>query len=362
MVYVYVLLLGLSHYLFLSHYRNPFWVVFSSFFTMGKPWDICWDIFTAPSLSSCLDELQASVQTTQTFQRCSESLRLGCEARLLERGQLRSSMESENGVQMWLLKLRSDKEWEKCPYHQFMSFPWSSISSTLWTEAAFFFCVLKSLPRWRVFCRKSSRRRGELNVAALPFWCLWLLCRLALCSGFHDFLSSLRLNSIGFIVFLCVGHLIWTFHPQKSTLFLVGHFAKWQWGHGFGTWKRFFSAPRFGHICAKVLPVRDIRKCPCHNRRYVQMALLISNWSLELHKDDGMVCFASFQQLSTVPVSKLEVDREDNNVVAQSRTRDDNARTWKDWTRHANVVGSDTEDSNVLGRCLTRGANVVGSW
>ena len=91
------------------------------------------------------------------------------------------------------------------------------------------------------------------------------------------------------------------------------------------------------------------------------MALLISNWSLELHKDDGMVCFASFQQLSTVPVSKLEVDREDNNVVAQSRTRDDNARTWKDWTRHANVVGSDTEDSNVLGRCLTRGANVVGS-
>ena len=145
MVYVYVLLLGLSHYLFLSHYRNPFWVVFSSFFTMGKPWDICWDIFTAPSLSSCLDELQASVQTTQTFQRCSESLRLGCEARLLERGQLRSSMESENKkcVQMWLSKLRSDKEWEKCPYHQFMSFPWSSISSTLWTEAAFFFVSWK---------------------------------------------------------------------------------------------------------------------------------------------------------------------------------------------------------------------------
>ena len=64
-------------------------------------------------------------------------------------------------------------------------------------------------------------------------------------------------------------------------------------------------APRFGHICAQVLPVKDIRKSPyfrdsqrhCHARTYVQMVLLMSDRSWELHKDDGMACFASFQQL-----------------------------------------------------------------
>ena len=49
---------------------------------------------------------------------------------------------------------------------------------------------------------------------------------IAFCNGFHVFLSSLCLNSIGFIVFLCAGREIWTFHPRKSTQFLEGHFAK----------------------------------------------------------------------------------------------------------------------------------------
>ena len=40
---------------------------------------------------------------------------------------------------------------------------------------------------------------------------------IAFCNGFHVFLSSLCLNSIGFIVFLCAGREIWTFHPRKST-------------------------------------------------------------------------------------------------------------------------------------------------
>ena len=64
-------------------------------------------------------------------------------------------------------------------------------------------------------------------VDPVPFGVLqWISCL---------FVSSLRLNSVGFIVFLRAGHQIWTFHPQKSILFWVGHFTKWQWGHSFGT-------------------------------------------------------------------------------------------------------------------------------
>ena len=42
------------------------------------------------------------------------------------------------------------------------------------------------------------------------------------CSGFHVFLSSLRLIFIDFIAFLCTGNRIVTFRPQKSILFLGG--------------------------------------------------------------------------------------------------------------------------------------------
>ena len=42
------------------------------------------------------------------------------------------------------------------------------------------------------------------------------------CSGFHVFLSSLRLIFIDFIAFLCTGNRIVTFRPQKSILFWGG--------------------------------------------------------------------------------------------------------------------------------------------
>jgi hypothetical protein len=100
-------------------------VVFENHFSpWEKPMGHLSVFFTAPSLSSCLDELQASVQTTQTFQRCSESLRLGCEARLLERGQLGSSMESSCEV------VKNEKSVLITISYHFMSFP-LSISSTL---------------------------------------------------------------------------------------------------------------------------------------------------------------------------------------------------------------------------------------
>ena len=78
-----------------------------------------------------------------------------------------------------------------------------------------------------------------------------------------------------FLFVTCASHFHWflwffcaqatnflTFYAQKTTLFLGGHFTKWQWGHCFGTagmswWHQ------FGHICAKVLPERDMRKSPC---------------------------------------------------------------------------------------------------
>ena len=80
----------------------------------------------------------------------------------------------------------------------------------------------------------------------------WLQCRLAFCNGCHVFLSSLRLNSIGFVVhvFLCAGHQIWTFHPQKSIQFLVGHFTKRQWGHGLAHESGLlFCAKVWSHLC-----------------------------------------------------------------------------------------------------------------
>ena len=64
----------------------------------------------------------------------------------------------------------------------------------------------------------------------------------------------------------------WHFMPRKLIYFFGGHFTKWQWGHCFGTWKRFLFFfcragmswwHQFGHICAKVLPERDMRKSPC---------------------------------------------------------------------------------------------------
>ena len=84
------------------------------------------------------------------------------------------------------------------------------------------------------------------------------------CSGFHVFLSSLRLIFIDFIAFLCTGNRIVTFRPQKSILFWGGQsdsgakvfahessFLKQSWWH------------QLGHICAKVLPARDMRKPLC---------------------------------------------------------------------------------------------------
>ena len=74
------------------------------------------------------------------------------------------------------------------------------------------------------------------------------------------FFAKFRLDSMGFIVFLCTGHQIWSFHPQKSAQFLVGNFKK-ECGAMVLAHESvfFFSAAMFGHMCAKVLPVRDIR-------------------------------------------------------------------------------------------------------
>ena len=67
-----------------------------------------------------------------------------------------------------------------------------------------------------------------------------------------------------FLVFLCAGHPKWRFCPQKKYLIFCGLLHEVTLRPCFFHLKTSNSiAPRFGHICANVLPGKDIRKSPC---------------------------------------------------------------------------------------------------
>ena len=109
-------------------------------------------------------------------------------------------------------------------------------------------CLVKSklLKYWLLGFRIWISRRtiiiipsgGYLNVAALCFFIFVDPLSFGVLQWISCFLVNLRLNSIGFMGFLPAGNQIWTFYSRKSIPVLVGHFTKWQWGHGFGMWKR----------------------------------------------------------------------------------------------------------------------------
>ena len=114
-----------------------------------------------------------------------------------------------NGCWSWATHSKRSHFWS-FPSGDFLHFAiWISI---WWFYTLLFFDIFHY--KGNILRGKSSRRVDNWTWRRCPFD---VYGRLAFCNGFHVFLSSLRLNSSGFIVFLCTGHQIWTFHPQKST-------------------------------------------------------------------------------------------------------------------------------------------------
>ena len=66
---------------------------------------------------------------------------------------------------------------------------------------------------------------------------------------FSFFLLSLRVNFIGFIVFLCAGHQIWTFHPPERYSFFGGSFHKVTVGPWFWHMKTVFFCAKVWSLC-----------------------------------------------------------------------------------------------------------------